>query len=164
MEESFEKLKNIVEISKKHAKIPVVYISMAFGNPYGEIWTKELVFEWIKKIAALGVVEFSLADTTGEATNMQIKELFEACIQKFTSIRIGAHFHSEKASSLEKIKTAFQAGCRKFDGAILGFGGCPFASNDMVGNIPTEDLLRYFKRGSEQQILELQTSFQNMIA
>ena len=164
MEESFEKLKNIVEISKKHAKIPVVYISMAFGNPYGEIWTKELVFEWIKKIAALGVVEFSLADTTGEATNMQIKELFEACIQKFTSIRIGAHFHSEKASSLEKIKTAFQAGCRKFDGAILGFGGCPFANNDLVGNIPTEDLLRYFKRGSEQQILELQTSFQNMIA
>ena len=164
MEESFEKLKNIVEISKKHAKIPVVYISMAFGNPYGEIWNKELVFEWIKKIAALGVVEFSLADTTGEATNMQIKELFEACIQKFPSIRIGAHFHSEKASSLEKIKTAFQAGCRKFDGAILGFGGCPFANNDMVGNIPTEDLLRYFKRGSEQQILELQTSFQNMIA
>ena len=164
MEESFVKLKNIVEISKKHAKIPVVYISMAFGNPYGEIWNKELVFEWIKKIAALGVVEFSLADTTGEATNMQIKELFEACIQKFPSIRIGAHFHSEKASSLEKIKTAFQAGCRKFDGAILGFGGCPFANNDMVGNIPTEDLLRYFKRGSEQQILELQTSFQNMIA
>jgi hydroxymethylglutaryl-CoA lyase len=164
MEESFEKLKNIVEISKKHAKIPVVYISMAFGNPYGEIWTKELVFEWIKKIAALGVVEFSLADTTGEATNMQIKELFEACIQKFPSIRIGAHFHSEKITSLDKIKTAFEAGCRKFDGAILGFGGCPFANNDMVGNIPTEDLLRYFKRGSEQQILELQTSFQNMIA
>jgi hydroxymethylglutaryl-CoA lyase len=164
IEESFEKLKNIVEISKKHAKIPVVYISMAFGNPYGEIWNKELVFEWINKIAALGVVEFSLADTTGEATNMQIKELFEACIQKFPSIRIGAHFHSEKASSLEKIKTAFQAGCRKFDGAILGFGGCPFANNDMVGNIPTEDLLRYYNRGSEQQILELQTSFQNMIA
>ena len=164
IEESFEKLKNIVEISKKHAKIPVVYISMAFGNPYGEIWTKELVFEWIKKIAALGVVEFSLADTTGEATNMQIKELFEACIQKFPSIRIGAHFHSEKITSLDKIKTAFEAGCRKFDGAILGFGGCPFANNDMVGNIPTEDLLRYFKRGSEQQILELQTSFQNMIA
>ena len=164
MEESFEKLKNIVEISKKHAKIPVVYISMAFGNPYGEVWNKELVFEWIKKIAALGVVEFSLADTTGEATNMQIKELFEACIQKFPSIRIGAHFHSEKITSLDKIKTAFEAGCRKFDGAILGFGGCPFANNDMVGNIPTEDLLRYFKRGSEQQILELQTSFQNMIA
>ena len=164
MEESFEKLKNIVEISKKHAKIPVVYISMAFGNPYGEIWTKELVFEWIKKIAALGVVEFSLADTTGEATNMQIKELFEACIQKFPSIRIGAHFHSEKTTSLDKIKTAFEAGCRKFDGAILGFGGCPFANNDLVGNIPTEDLLRYFKRGSDQQIVELKTSFQNMIA
>lgn len=161
---SFEKLKNIVEISKKHAKISVVYISMAFGNPYGEIWNKELVFEWIKKIAALGVVEFSLADTTGEANNKQIKELFEASIQKFPSIRIGAHFHSEKTSSLDKIKTAFDAGCRKFDGAILGFGGCPFANNDMVGNIPTEDLLRYFKRGNNQQILELQTSFKNMIA
>jgi hydroxymethylglutaryl-CoA lyase len=137
---------------------------MAFGNPYGEIWNKELVFEWINKIAALGVVEFSLADTTGEANKIQIKELFEACIQKFPSISIGAHFHSEKTSSLDKIKTAFEAGCRKFDGAILGFGGCPFANNDMVGNIPTEDLLRYFKRGSDEQILELQTSFQNMIA
>ena len=161
---SFEKLKKIVEISKKHTKIPVVYISMAFGNPYGEFWSKELVFEWINKIADLGVVEFSLADTTGEANKAQIKELFEACIQKFPSMHIGAHFHSEKTSSLDKIKTAFEAGCRKFDGAILGFGGCPFANNDMVGNIPTEDLLRYFKRGSDQQILTLQTSFQNMIA
>lgn len=164
IESSYEKLKKIVEISNKHAKIPVVYISMAFGNPYGEFWSKELVFEWINKIAALGVVEFSLADTTGEANSVQIKELFEACIQKFPNIRIGAHFHSEKSSSLDKIKTAFDAGCRKFDGAILGFGGCPFANNDLVGNIPTEDLLRYFNRGSDQQILELQTSFQNMIA
>jgi hydroxymethylglutaryl-CoA lyase len=164
IEESFVKLKSIVEISKKNDKVPVVYISMAFGNPYGEFWNKELVFEWIKKIAALGVVEFSLADTTGEAIEVQIKELFETCIQQFPNIRVGAHFHSEKNSSLDKIKTAFDAGCRKFDGAILGFGGCPFANNDMIGNIPTEDLLRFFKRGSDQQILELQTSFQNMIA
>ena len=142
----------------------MVYISMAFGNPYGEFWSKELVFEWINKIAALGVVEFSLADTTGEANNLQIKELFEDCIQKFPNIQIGAHFHSEKTSSLDKIKTAFDAGCRKFDGAILGFGGCPFANNDLVGNIPTEDLLLYFNRGTNQQILALQTSFQNMIA
>lgn len=161
---SFEELKSIVEISKKHAKIPVVYISMAFGNPYGELWNKELVVQWIKKIADLGVVEFSLADTTGEADKKQIKELFEECIQQFPAIRIGAHFHSEKNSSLEKIKIAFDAGCRKFDGAILGFGGCPFAKNELVGNIPTEELLRYFKRGSGQQILELQASFKNMIA
>lgn len=161
---SFEELKSIVEISKKHTKIPVVYISMAFGNPYGEFWNKELVVEWIKKIADLGVVEFSLADTTGEADKKQIKELFEKCIQQFPNIRIGAHFHSEKNSSLEKIKIAFEAGCRKFDGAILGFGGCPFAKNEMVGNIPTEELLRYFKRGNDQQILELQASFKKMIA
>lgn len=161
---SFEELKSIVEISKKNAKIPVVYISMAFGNPYGELWNKELVVQWIKKIADLGVGEFSLADTTGEADKKQIKELFEECIQQFPNIRIGAHFHSEKNSSLEKVKIAFDAGCRKFDGAILGFGGCPFAKNEMVGNIPTEELLRYFKRGSDQQILELQASFKNMIA
>lgn len=161
---SFEELKSIVEISKKHAKIPVVYISMAFGNPYGELWNKELVVQWIKKIADLGVGEFSLADTTGEADKKQIKELFEECIQQFPNIRIGAHFHSEKNSSLEKVKIAFDAGCRKFDGAILGFGGCPFAKNEMVGNIPTEELLRYFKRGNDQQILELQASFKNMIA
>jgi hydroxymethylglutaryl-CoA lyase len=164
IEESFEKLKSIVTISKRYTKIPVVYISMAFGNPYGEIWTKELVVEWIKKIADLGVYEFSLADTTGEADKQQINELFEACNKKFPGIRIGAHFHSEKSDSLDKIKTAFDAGCRKFDGAILGYGGCPFAKNHLVGNIPTEDLLRFFKRGNEQQISQLQASFQNMIA
>jgi hydroxymethylglutaryl-CoA lyase len=157
-------LKKIVAISEIYNKIPVVYISMAFGNPYGELWNKELVFKWVKKIADLGVSEFSLADTTGEANQLQIKELFESCIRQFPDIRIGAHFHSEKINSLEKIRTAFDAGCRKFDGAILGFGGCPFANNDMVGNIPTEDLLRFFKRGTNEQIVELQTSFQNMIA
>jgi len=164
IEESFEQLKKIVAISVIYNKIPVVYISMAFGNPYGELWNKELVFKWVKKIADLGVSEFSLADTTGEANQLQIRELFESCIRQFPDIRIGAHFHSEKINSLEKIRTAFDAGCRKFDGAILGFGGCPFANNDMVGNIPTEDLLRFFKRGTNQQIVELQTSFQNMIA
>jgi len=164
IEESFEKLKRIVSISTMHTKITVVYISMAFGNPYGELWNKELVFKWIRKIADLGVSEFSLADTTGEANLLQIQELFESCLERFPDIRIGAHFHSEKKNSLDKIKTAFESGCRKFDGAFLGFGGCPFANNDMVGNIPTEDLLRYFKRGSDRQILELQTSFQNMIA
>jgi hydroxymethylglutaryl-CoA lyase len=137
---------------------------MAFGNHYGELWNKELVFKWIRKIADLGVSEFSLADTTGEANLLQIQELFESCLERFPDIRIGAHFHSEKKNSLDKIKTAFESGCRKFDGAFLGFGGCPFANNDMVGNIPTEDLLRFLKRGSEQQIVELQTSFQNMIA
>jgi hydroxymethylglutaryl-CoA lyase len=164
IEESFEKLKSIVSISKMHAKTPVVYISMAFGNPYGEIWNKELVFKWIKKIADLDVYEFSLADTTGEASQSQIGELFESCIRQFPDIRIGAHFHSEKKNSLIKIKTAFDSGCRKFDGAVLGFGGCPFANNDLVGNIPSEDLLRFFKIGSEQQIVELQTNFQQMIA
>jgi hydroxymethylglutaryl-CoA lyase len=164
IEESFEQLKKIVAISVIYNKIPVVYISMAFGNPYGELWNKELVFKWIRKIADLGVSEFSLADTTGEANLLQIQELFESCLERFPDIRIGAHFHSEKKNSLDKIKTAFESGCRKFDGAFLGFGGCPFANNDMVGNIPTEDLLRFLKRGSEQQIVELQTSFQNMIA
>lgn len=164
IEESYEKLKKIVSISTLHAKIPVVYISMAFGNPYGELWNKELVVKWVKKIADLGVHEFSLADTTGEANQHQIEELFSSCIDQFSGIRIGAHFHSEKRNSLDKIKTAFESGCRKFDGAILGFGGCPFANNELVGNIPTEDLLRYFKRGTEQQIVELQTSFQKMIA
>jgi hydroxymethylglutaryl-CoA lyase len=164
IEESFEKLKRIVSISTMHTKITVVYISMAFGNPYGELWNKELVFKWIRKIADLGVSEFSLADTTGEANLLQIQELFESCLERFPDIRIGAHFHSEKKNSLDKIKTAFESGCRKFDGAFLGFGGCPFANNDMVGNIPTEDLLRFLKRGSEQQIVELQTCFQNMIA
>lgn len=162
--DSFERLKGIVEIAHQHEKEVVVYISMAFGNPFGDFWSNELVLDWMDKIAALGVVEFSLADTTSEATLPQITQLFEQAIRRFPTLHIGAHFHSPKASSLDKINAAYLAGCRKFDGAILGFGGCPFAENELVGNIPTEDLMYYFERNGQDKILTFGGEFLNLIA
>lgn len=162
--ESFKRLQGINNIAKKADKEAVVYISMAFGNPYSDDWSEQLVVDWIGKIKELGIKEFSLADTTGEANPEQIKRLFEVCKNTFgPDIRIGAHFHSEKMNSLEKIKAAHEAGCTKFDGAILGYGGCPFAKSDLVGNIASEDLLYYFQRGNPAEISELQQSFREII-
>lgn len=159
--ESFERLKNITEIANASQKEMVVYISMAFGNPYGEVWNHSLVLEWIEKIKQLGIREFSLADTTSEASLEDIKVLFEKCINQFPELRIGAHFHSKKTESLNKIKVAYEAGCRKFDGAILGFGGCPFAEDELVGNIPSEDLLDFFENKTD--ISYLKTAFLKLI-
>lgn len=163
IEESFGKLQRINDITQSAAKETVVYISMGFGNPYNDEWSEQLVVDWIGRIKDLGIREFSLADTTGEAQSEQIRSLFELCVKSFPELRIGAHFHSEKDKSLEKIIAAFEGGCRKFDGALLGYGGCPFAQNDLVGNIPSEDLLTYFERATESQIFELQTSFKSLI-
>lgn len=162
--DSFERLKGIVEMAMSHQKEMVVYISMAFGNPFGDDWNNELVLDWMEKIAALGVVEFSFADTTSEASLPQITQLFEQAILQFPALNIGAHFHSPKWSSLEKINAAYLAGCRKFDGAILGFGGCPFAEDELVGNIPTEDLLGYFEGKYEDKILTLSSEFIKIIS
>lgn len=162
IEESFSRLKKITEIAKNAGKEVVVYISMAFGNPYGDIWSQDLVVEWIRKIQALGIKEFSLADTTAEAEISDIITLFKKCIHEFPELRIGSHFHSKKEDSLLKIKAAYAGGCRKFDGALMGYGGCPFAKDDLVGNIPSEDLLDFFERKTD--ILALKNSFIHLIS
>lgn len=164
IEESLARLQKIHERVADAGRETEVYISMGFGNPYGEPWSEQLVVDWIGKIGALGVREFSLADTTGEADAAGIRKLFETCSAAFPGLRIGAHFHSERAAGLEKIRAAHAAGCRKFDGALLGYGGCPFAQNDLVGNIASEDLLMYFGRGNQEQINGLQESFRDLIA
>ncbi len=160
--ESFVRLQRIHEKVAQAGRETEVYISMGFGNPYGDLWSEQLVIDWIGKISELGVSEFSLADTTGEADIAGIRDLFETCNRAFPDLRMGAHFHSERAAGLEKVVAAYAAGCRKFDGALLGYGGCPFAQNDLVGNIASEDLLEYFGRGG--QVAELQDSFRNLIA
>ena len=162
IEESFIRLKEITEIAKCADKELVVYISMAFGNPYGNYWSQELVVDWIAKISELGIREFSLADTTAEAKILDITTLFEKCIHAFPDLRIGSHFHSKKEESLTKIKVAYAAGCRKFDGALMGYGGCPFAKDDLVGNIPSEDLLDFFERKTD--ISALKNSFIQLIS
>ncbi|HKF20153.1 MAG TPA: hydroxymethylglutaryl-CoA lyase [Candidatus Angelobacter sp.] len=116
----------------------VVYISMAFGNPYGDLWSPEEVVEAVGILADMGIGQISLADTVGVATPQQVKELVAAVTGAYDHLEIGAHLHSTPTGAAEKVVTAYDAGCRRFDSAIGGLGGCPFAQDAMIGNIPTE--------------------------
>ena len=123
----------------------VVYISMAFGNPYGDLWNAEEVIEAVGILADMGIQQVSLADTVGLATPQQIKELVSAVIGAYGHLEIGAHLHSTRAGAAEKLIAAYDAGCRRFDSAIGGLGGCPFAQDEMIGNIPTEIAVQALK-------------------
>jgi hydroxymethylglutaryl-CoA lyase len=116
----------------------VAYISMAFGNPYGDLWNADEVIEAVGILADMGIKQISLADTVGLSTPAQVKELISAVTSAYDYLEIGAHLHSTKSGAAEKIIAAYEAGCRRFDSAIGGLGGCPFAQDEMIGNIPTE--------------------------
>jgi hydroxymethylglutaryl-CoA lyase len=116
----------------------VVYISMAFGNPYGDLWSPQEVVEAVGILADMGIEQISLADTVGLAKAQQVKELVSAVTSAYGDLEIGAHLHSTQAGAAEKVIAAYDAGCRRFDSAIGGLGGCPFAQDVMIGNIPTE--------------------------
>ncbi|HEY2392938.1 MAG TPA: hydroxymethylglutaryl-CoA lyase [Candidatus Angelobacter sp.] len=116
----------------------VAYISMAFGNPYGDLWNADEVIEAVGILADMGIKQISLADTVGLSTPAQVKDVISAVIGAFDHLEIGAHLHSTKAGAADKIIAAYEAGCRRFDSAIGGLGGCPFAQDEMIGNIPTE--------------------------
>lgn len=163
IEESFEVLKKINDKTIVKNKETIVYISMAFGNPYGDHWSVDTVIENISRIKTLGISRFSLADTTGEADSNLVQEVFKKVSLCFPELEIGLHLHTKKEDSLDKIKLAYEAGCRKFEGAILGFGGCPFAQDSLVGNLPSEDLLREFRNLDESLILDIQSNFKRLI-
>lgn len=135
---------NINELCQKADKELLVYLSMGFGNPYDEPWSVELAFDWCAKLANLGITQINLSDTIGKAQAHDISELFELCLKHLPQVEFGAHFHTRPDNYLENIQAAYNAGCRKFDTAIKGFGGCPFATDKLTGNLPTEDLLRFF--------------------
>ena len=116
----------------------VAYISMAFGNPYGDLWNAGEVVEAVGILADMNITQISLADTVGLATPQEVGELISAVTSKYDYLEIGAHLHSTKARAAEKVIAAYNAGCRRFDSAIGGLGGCPFAQDEMIGNIPTE--------------------------
>ncbi len=137
-------LTEILEIANKSNKEVVVYISMGFGNPYGDPWNVEIVSEWTEKLAAMGVTILSLSDTVGSSTPETINYLFSNLIPMYPNIEFGAHLHTTPHSWYEKVDAAYQSGCRRFDGAIQGFGGCPMAKDELTGNMPTEKLLSYF--------------------
>lgn len=138
LEQSIDELEQI-KLKADAAGLDVaVYISMAFGNPYGDLWNAEEVIEATGILADMGIQQISLADTVGLATPQQVRELVSAVISAHADLEIGAHLHSTRAGAAEKIIAAYDAGCRRFDSAIGGLGGCPFAQDEMVGNIPTE--------------------------
>lgn len=139
-------LSEILEIADKSYKEVVVYISMGFGNPYGDPWNVDIVGEWTEKLANMGVKILSLSDTIGSSNSENINYLFSNLIPKYPSIEFGAHLHTTPTTWFEKVDTAYKAGCCRFDGAIQGFGGCPMAKDDLTGNMPTEKMFSYFTK------------------
>jgi hydroxymethylglutaryl-CoA lyase len=144
--ESLDLVQEMLELCGQHEKELVVYLSMAFGNPYGDPWGADIAEQWAEQLAKLGVSIISLADTVGVSHPGNIRSLFGTLIPRFPQIAFGAHFHSHPSKQAEKLAAAWEAGCQRFDVAMLGFGGCPFAEDDLVGNISTEALLHYCKK------------------
>lgn len=142
--ESLVRVEEIQNLCLKHNKELVVYISMAFGNPYGDTWNSDIVISWTKKLSDLGIKIIALSDTVGVSDKDNIKYLFSNIIPEFKGVEIGAHLHSTKEKALEKIEAAYNSGCQRFDVAIHGFGGCPMAKDDLTGNLATEDLELFF--------------------
>ena len=137
-------LDEIMNLSVKHNKEVVAYLSMGFGNPYGDPWNVEIVDKWTDVLARLGVSILSLSDTIGVADGETISYLFEHLIPMYPKIEFGAHLHTHPDHWHEKVSAAYHGGCKRFDGAIKGYGGCPMAKDELTGNMPTEKLLSYF--------------------
>lgn len=142
--ESIITLQEILEIADKKNKEVITYLSMGFGNPYGDPWNVEIVGEWTERLSKMGVKTLSLSDTVGSSTPDIITYLFSNLIAQYPQIEFGAHLHTTPNTWFEKIDAAFLAGCRRFDGAIQGFGGCPMATDKLTGNMPTEKMVSYF--------------------
>lgn len=141
LEEALDALQAIQSLAEEQGRKVVAYVSMAFGNPYGDAWSIDEVLEACDLIVESGVTQISLADTVGLAGPTQIEEVLSAAIRQFDSIELGVHLHARPADAPDRVRAAFHAGCRRFDSAIGGLGGCPFAQDLLVGNIPTELLL-----------------------
>lgn len=147
--ESLVTLQEILEVADKSNKEVVAYLSMGFGNPYGDPWNVEIVGDWTERLSKMGVKILSLSDTVGTSSPEVISYLFSNLIPQYPDIEFGAHLHTTPDKWFEKIDAAYKAGCRRYDGAIQGFGGCPMAKDDLTGNMPTEKLLSYFTANKE---------------
>ncbi|WP_276496410.1 hydroxymethylglutaryl-CoA lyase [Pontibacter litorisediminis] len=143
--EAMQQLAEIQEICHKHNKTLVTYISMGFGNPYNDPWDVETVIRFVQELDELQVKIVSLSDTIGVATPENITYLFSRLIPAFKHIEFGAHLHTTPTTWQEKVEAAYQSGCRRFDGALRGYGGCPMAKDVLVGNMPTENMISYFE-------------------
>jgi len=142
--ESFVQLNDIIETTDKHKKELVVYLSMGFGNPYGDLYHEDIVLQWAEKLVQSGISIISLADTVGLANEEQVYSMTKQLIQSFPNIEVGVHLHSMPDNWKPKIDAALASGCLRIDGAMKGIGGCPMAGNALVGNMNTEQLIPYF--------------------
>jgi hydroxymethylglutaryl-CoA lyase len=150
VKDSLKRLENIQNLCVKSNKKLVTYLSMAFGNPYGDEWSIYIVAHWAEKLLKeFGINILSLSDTIGTSNPKVINWLFTKLINEFPDVEFGAHLHSSASNFKEKIQAAYNAGCRRFDGSILGIGGCPLADDNLVGNIPTEKMIEIFEKKSE---------------
>ncbi len=154
-EQAFSQVQEILEMSQKEGKQLNVYFSMAFGNPYQEEWSYEKVDFWVQKCQDIGVENILLSDTTGVASLENIDLLFRALSKKYPEIHFGAHFHNRYEESFAKLKSAYDAGCRIFDSAIKGIGGCPMAKDKLVGNMPTEQVVNFMAKEKIEHQLNL---------
>jgi len=141
IEESLHRVEQIQEIGAAHKKKLVIYISMGFGNPYGDPWNVEIVQGWVDKLADMGIRILALSDTIGVSNPENISYLFSNLIPPFPDVEFGAHLHTTPRTWREKVEAAYQSGCRRFDGALKGYGGCPMAKDDLTGNMPMENIL-----------------------
>jgi hydroxymethylglutaryl-CoA lyase len=146
IEESAKRVEEIQLLCRKKKKELVIYISMAFGNPYGDKWEPGIVIKWVQLLSGMGIKIFALSDTIGVSDPKNIKFLFENLIPEFPKLEFGAHLHTTPDKWEEKIKAAYESGCRRFDSAIKGFGGCPMAEDKLTGNMPTEHLLSWLDK------------------
>lgn len=142
-EQAFNDIKKITELLETDGRVLNVYFSMAFGNPYGEMWKAADVDYWAQRFNDIGVKNILLSDTTGTGTLEQIELLFKTIPEKYPNIDFGGHFHNRYEDSYKKLKAAYDNGCRRFDSAIKGIGGCPMAKDDLVGNMPTEQVINF---------------------
>ncbi len=154
-EEAFDDVVKMLELTKSENKEFNLYFSMAFGNPYGEMWKWEDVDFWANRFSEIGIKNILLSDTTGVATSETISVLFENIPSKYPKIDFGAHFHNRYEDSYAKLKVAYDKGCRRYDSAIKGIGGCPMAKDDLVGNMPTEQLINFMSVEKAEHKLNL---------
>jgi len=143
--ESLVRVEEIQNLCVKNKKELVVYISMGFGNPYGDVYNEEIVFDWVNKLVDMDIKIISLADTVGLASKEQVYSITKYLIDSLPETEIGVHLHSTPTNWKEKIDAALQAGCKRFDGALKGIGGCPMADDELVGNMDTELMIPYFQ-------------------
>lgn len=143
IEESLSRVEEIQNLCARYNKESVIYISMGFGNPYGDRWSVEICQQWVDKLADMGVKIMALSDTIGVATPDSISYLFKHLIPPYPDVEFGAHLHSQPHNWEPRIEAAYQSGCRRFDAAMKGYGGCPMAKDDLTGNMATENLVQY---------------------